>query len=189
MNEVWKDIPGYEGCYQASSLGNIKSLSRLVGHPKGGLKLTKEKIIKKQKGSNGYLIVGIYKNGEGGSKTVHRLIALTFIENPDNKKEVNHKDGHKKNNTVENLEWATVSENRHHAFDTGLQKGPMHMLGMKGALCKHSKPVFKLLLSGKRIRYVSTIDAQIKTGVDRSMISKCAMGKMKMAGGYKWEYA
>lgn len=189
MNEIWKDIPGYESSYQASNLGNIKSLSRLVGHPKGGMKLTKEKVLKKQNGSNGYFIVGMHKNGEGGSKTVHRLVALAFIDNPENKKEVNHKDGNKKNNQIDNLEWATISENRHHAFDTGLQKGPKHLLGMKGELCKRSKPVFRLLSSGKRVRYVSTTDAQINTGIDRSLISKCAMGKVNMAGGYKWEYA
>lgn len=188
MKEIWKNIPGYSG-YKASNTGLIKSLSRYVTHPRGGQRLVNERVMKNQKGTNGYFIVGISKNGKVTSKTVHRLIALSFISNPNNKKEVNHKDGNKKNNFVSNLEWTSVSENRQHAFDLGLQKGSTHLKGKTGAKCMNSKPVFKLLSDGNKMRYVSTTSAQEKTGIDRSMISKCAKGKMRMAGGFKWKYA
>lgn len=189
MEEIWRDIPSLEGAYQASNLGRIKSLSRLVNHPSGGVKRIKERILKIALGTSGYYIVGIAINGKNTTKTVHRLIAKTFIDNPENKPEVNHKDGNKLNNNLSNLEWSTVSENRYHAFRTGLQKAPFSMLGKKGAKCPNSVPVYKIDMSGKKEYFESTTIAQENTGVDRSSISKCAMGKVKIAGGYKWEYA
>ena len=103
MSEVWKDIPGYEGIYQASNTGKIKSLSRKY-HPK-------DKLLTPYNRS-GYLCVGLYKKYQ----FVHRLVAETFIPNPENKPTVNHKDGDRYNNYVENLEWATYSENIKHSY-------------------------------------------------------------------------
>lgn len=109
--EIWKDIKGYEGLYQISSFGYIKSFKRY----KEG------KILRQAKYSNGYLFVHLRPmlNGQK-SQMVHRLVAETFIPNPNNYPYVNHKNGNKQDNTIENLEWCTQSYNLKHALDIGL---------------------------------------------------------------------
>ena len=102
--EIWEDIEGYEGIYQVSSLGKVKSLN--FNHTK------KEKILKPFFNRDGYLSVNLYKEGKRKQYLVHRLVAKVFIPNPENKLEVNHKDEDKTNNKVENLEWVTSKENR-----------------------------------------------------------------------------
>lgn len=122
MIEVWKDIVGYEGLYQVSNLGRVKSCEKMISHFRGGLRKLKEKERKLVFDSDGYLVVDLYKNGKGKMNKVHRLVALAFIQNTENKKCVNHKNGIKSDNKVENLEWCTDSENQFHAFATGLKK-------------------------------------------------------------------
>ena len=107
--EIWKDIPGYEGLYQASNLGRIKKIWK-----------TKETIMKPSLQKEGYLRIGLVKNSKRKSYQVHRLIALCFIDNIYNKKYVNHIDGNKQNNNADNLEWVTASENLKHAYDNNL---------------------------------------------------------------------
>lgn len=122
MEEIWKDIIGYEGLYQVSNFGRVKSCERFVFHFKGGMRKLKEKQRKLILDSYGYLIVDLYKEGKGQIKKVHRLVASAFIQNTENKKSVNHKNGIKSDNKVENLEWCTDSENQIHAFKNGLKK-------------------------------------------------------------------
>lgn len=108
--EEWKDINGFEGLYQVSNFGNVKSLARYVNHWQGGLRFRKEKILKpfiKQ----GYHYVDF---GRKKQYRVHRLVAQTFLDNPYDKPDVNHIDGNKLNNEVNNLEWVTASENMIH---------------------------------------------------------------------------
>lgn len=119
MEEIWKDIQGYEGLYQVSNLGRVKSLARLDTR---GQRVS-EKILKLGKHRAGYFRVNLYKNGKMKQYLVHRLVALAFIPNPENKEQVNHIDGNKQNNVIENLEWCTHSENIQHAYRTGLAKG------------------------------------------------------------------
>lgn len=122
-NEIWRDIKGYEGIYQVSNLGNIKSLERKVPHVNHGkmkTMLVKEKIMKFSI-TKGYYTVKLCKDNKYSCKRVNRLVAETFIENKENKLEVNHKDGNKLNNRVDNLEWCTRSENELHAYKTGLK--------------------------------------------------------------------
>ena len=108
--EIWKPIKGYEGGYEISNLGRIKSL-------KGG-----HKILKQFKQNSGYDLIDISKKGEGFTITVHRLVAKHFIQNPDNKPCVNHINGDKCDNSVDNLEWCTHKENYDHAVSSNLVK-------------------------------------------------------------------
>lgn len=111
--ELWKDITGYEGLYQASTKGNIRSLNHIR---KNGTNqyMQRGKLLKFNKNPNGYLQVRLSKNGVAKTYRVNRLIALTFIDNPFNKKTVNHINGNKLDNNVKNLEWATHKEQTNH---------------------------------------------------------------------------
>lgn len=124
VNEIWHDIFGYEGLYQVSNFGRIKSVDRIIKNSgtKNGEYHVKGKIknVSEYKSRGGYCGVTLYKNNVGKSYRVHRLVAQAFIPNPENKPEVNHKDGNKKNNCVDNLEWVTGKENTIHAWNTGL---------------------------------------------------------------------
>ena len=121
QDEVWKDIEGYEGLYQVSNFGNIKSLARIVHSEKRSDYKIKEKVLKQSDTTTGYKKVELHKdNKKRKSFKVHRLVAQAFIPNPENKREVNHIDGNKHNNNVNNLEWVTSSENKLHAFEMHL---------------------------------------------------------------------
>ena len=117
MTEIWKDIEDYEGKYEVSNLGRIKSLKRLdsIGKP------IKERILKSSSW-HGYLKIRLCKNGKTHSFRINRLVAIHFVANPDSKPQVNHIDGNKTNNSVTNLEWNNSSENLTHASKNGLLK-------------------------------------------------------------------
>jgi hypothetical protein len=121
IEEVWKDVEGYEGLYQISSKGQVKRVERyyiqfngLTGNT--NTKLLSEMIMKQFEDKDGYLRIQLIKDGNRKKHFVHRLVALNFIPNPENKPEVNHKDGVKDNNKLSNLEWNTTSENQRHAI-------------------------------------------------------------------------
>jgi len=111
MIEVWKDIKGYEGLYQISNLGKVKSFHH------------RKEIIRKTCLSKGYRMVNLHKDGIYRPITIHKLVATYFISNPDSKPQINHIDGLKENNIYTNLEWCTGSENIKHAYKIGLEKG------------------------------------------------------------------
>jgi hypothetical protein len=117
MNEIWHPCAGYETHYEVSNLGNVRSIERMVLHEEGGLKRNPAKQLKAGKGKNGYLTVSFSVDSLKSNHSVHRLVARAFIENESNKPQVNHKDGNKHNNSLNNLEWVTRSENMRHAFD------------------------------------------------------------------------
>jgi hypothetical protein len=119
MEEVWKDIAGYEGLYQVSNLGRVKSLERMIPYSKGMRKIP-EKIMKQEKNTDGYLRLKLVNNSGKKNKKIHRLVAEAFIPNPEEKKCINHIDGDKSNNCVKNLEWVTYGENMKHAYENGL---------------------------------------------------------------------
>lgn len=121
MEERWKDIVGFENTYQVSNLGTVKSLKRKSWNGKTW-HIIQERYLKQTKASHKYFTVSLSKNGQKKSFLVHNLVASAFIDNPENKKTVNHIDGNKTNNQIENLEWATQSENNYHAYQTGLAK-------------------------------------------------------------------
>lgn len=116
LKEVFKPIKGYEGLYEISNLGRVKSLPKIIG------KRTKhETILKSRISTQGYEMVTLCKESKSFNASVHRLVAEAFIPNPNNKATVNHVDGNKLNNDISNLEWSTQSENNFHAYKTGLK--------------------------------------------------------------------
>lgn len=119
--ELWKDLYGYEGIYQVSSLGNIKRLPLIIKSKNNIHKYYKEMLLKPSKTKYGYLKVSLTKYKKI-TYLLHRLVALTFIDNPENKPQVNHKDANKSNNNISNLEWVTSNENIQHAYRNGLIK-------------------------------------------------------------------
>ena len=116
MNEIWHPCAGYETHYEVSNLGNVRSVERMVLHEEGGLKRNPSKVLKHGKGKNGYLTVSFSVDSVKSNHSVHRLVARAFILNESNKPQVNHKDGNKHNNHIDNLEWMTCSENGLHAY-------------------------------------------------------------------------
>lgn len=174
MKEQWHNIPQYEGIYQVSNLGNVKNL--------------KNKILRPMNDGN-YLNIDLYKNGKRKRYKIHRLVAETFIPNPENKSQVNHIDGNKLNNCIENLEWCTPKENTRHAFKTGLAKVNKSMQGRFGANNPNSRQVNQYTLDNVFVkRWKSTKDVERELKIHHSHISKCCKNKLKTAGGYVWKY-
>lgn len=118
--EIWKDIKGYEGYYQVSNLGRVKSLNTRLKY-RYGYRTRKGRILKPSISHKGYFKITLSKNNKSRNATIHRTVAQAFIPNPENKPCTNHKNGIKTDNRVENLEWCTISENTQHAYDTGLK--------------------------------------------------------------------
>ena len=130
--EIWKDITGYDGVYQISNYGRVRRFwKKSQWNPEGKLKMLKVSI-----GERGYQCVNLYKNGKRTTCKIHRLVSFEFIENTLNKPQVNHIDGNKINNHVDNLEWCTCSENLKHAYKTGLKKFTGKIYGEKNGRSK-----------------------------------------------------
>lgn len=171
--EVWKYIDNYSNKYKISNYGNI--ISYAVNQ--NGYK------IKPRIDRYGYYKVALSKNGKRIYTTIHRLVAQTFIPNPENKPTVNHKDGNKLNNYVGNLEWSTNQENAQHAWNTGLQRKRF------GKYNDKSKKVYQYDKNMNLLNtFESTRDVERKTGFDHSHIADCCVGKTKQAYGYIWKY-
>lgn len=179
MKEVWKDVAGYEGLYQVSNLGRIKSLNRMSihHHPKNRavFKNHWKGVILKPRLTNGYCYVGLWKNNKMTNFRVHRIVAITFIPNPQKLPCVNHIDGNKENNSVLNLEWCTYKENIEHAYSVGLYKNKI--------------PVESVLNGVVVKKYASAKDAEKEDGFQSQNIAKCCRGLRKTHGGYSWRYS
>lgn len=152
IKEVWKDIHGYEGIYQVSNTGKVKKLYREWFGRNGGLRTSEERIFTPHYSKFGYNHHCLIKAGKTKDVRVCRLVALAFIPNPENKPFVNHKDGNKANDHVDNLEWNTHSENDLHAFRIGLRKSPRGSLN--GASKVTEEIVIKIRKEYKGGRYV-----------------------------------
>ena len=165
MEEIYRDVVGYEGFYKVSNLGNIYSVKR-------------NKVLKPTLIDNGYLQVDLYKDTKHKKFGVHRLVAIAFIPNPDNLPQVNHKDEDKTNNCVYNLEWNTAQENINygtHNFRSGI---------------KRRKPINQYDLQGNFIKtWNSGTEIEKTLGFTHTNITKCCRDKIKTAYGYKWQYA
>lgn len=155
--EIWKDVPGYENFYQANPSGFIKSLSKPL-RIKKGFRVTKELIISNTDNGEGYFICSLSKNTIRKSILLHRLIALTFVPNPLNLPEVNHKDGNKLNNHVDNLEWVTRQQNIDHSWSKKLTNciGESH----------HNSKLNKIIVKEIREKYASGKHSYSQLGLE-----------------------
>lgn len=192
MKEIWKPIKDFEGLYEVSTLGNVRSIDRTIkswnGHKDIDV-LFKGKILK-QHITRGYMAVGLCKNGKMQNIQVHRLVAKTFIPNLNNKPQVNHIDGNKHNNKVENLEWCSSSENVKHSYRIGLrvikdkQKEQMRKVGLQ---C--GKKVIQKDKLGNIVKiFDSGSQASRELGISQPTISLYCLGKIKNPYGYHFEY-
>ncbi|MGD0340522.1 MAG: NUMOD4 domain-containing protein [Bacteroidales bacterium] len=166
MEKIWKPIIGYEGLYEVSNYGEVKSLRRICDSRYW--RPVKERILKSAKSKGGYCGVILSDNKKKKRYLVARLVLIAFIPNPENKPQANHKDGDKSNNTLPNLEWSTRSENQKHAYRIGLKKG---LVGDKCGLTKLTeaqvsdiRKIYKTGLFSQRI-------ISLEYGVDQSLIS------------------
>lgn len=177
-SEIWKDVAGYEGLYQVSNLGRVKSYAHLV-KCRGGYRTQPSKILTNCYDGN-YFHVTLFYKGKRNIFFVHRLVAEAFIPNPQNKATINHIDGNKLNNNVCNLEWATYSENGKHAFKMGLNIAQTtHYRGVRA---------YKYLDGSFVGEYESLHDAANKLGLNVAHICSVLKGRYKHTGGYTFEY-
>ena len=185
IEEVWKDIKGYEGLYQVSNYGRIKSLKRKVYAGRGKMRWQYEKILSENKtNGNGYKIVSLNKEGKSKNKYIHRLVAENFLKNPNNYKYINHKDQNTLNNNVENLEFCTAQYNCTYN-NAHIKRG----LKFRNNL-SNSKKIYQLDEENNIIKeYPSSAEAGRQLGVTESSISACLRGLQKHSAGYKWKYA
>lgn len=209
--EIWKDIDGYEGLYKVSSYGNVLSLKYCGSNRKH--------LLAPNIDHRGYLMAHLSKRGKTKTFKIHRLVASAFIPNPDNLPQVNHKDGDKLNNCVDNLEWCTCSYNVKHAYDTGLsmpywkgkKRDPLLIEKLrnthigkkqdkewiqkrtgkqKGENHPYAKKVTQYDLQGNFIREYNLVkEAAEANGLKLNNVSACLRGKSKTSGGYIWKYA
>jgi hypothetical protein len=196
MKENWKSVVGYENLYQVSDLGDIRSIDRVVIQKDGKTNNLKGKLLKQQKGTNGYLFVCLSKNGVVKPLSVHRIVAIAFVGEAQNM-QVNHINEVKTDNRAINLEWVTRTQNANHG--TAIQrrvksanfKGENNpMFGIKGADNKLSKPINQYDLNGVFIeKFDSAKTIERRFGYNSSSIAGVAKGRCKQAYEFIWKYA
>lgn len=178
IEEIWKDIPNYEGLYQVSNLGRIKSLKRYKqNHSK--LQLVEEKILKQYVNKrNGYCYVMLCNNVKEKTCRVHKLVAITFLNNNNNYNTIDHIDGNKQNNCVTNLEWVTQKENIIRALKNGLKN--------------NNNQKIKITQLSKDMKIIKQFDSILQASkilkLNPSNIVSCLKGKQKTCGGYIFKY-
>lgn len=175
--EIWRDVVGYEGLYQVSNLGRVKSLDRMILDKTNRIQHKKAHIVpqrKRRKGAN-YLSVSLYKHNKVGTFAVHRLVALAFVPNPHGKEQVNHIDENPENNCANNLEWVTPFENMHH-------KNLMNRINRT-----RTKAVQAFDECGNLAFSFASIAEAGRNGFSAAAISQNIAGKTKKSGGYVWK--
>lgn len=183
--EIWKDIKGYEGLYQISNLGRVKSLKRKVYAGRNKERWQNGKILSNNKNNGkGYKVVALNKNGISKNKYIHRLVAETFLENPNNYKYVNHKDENISNNCLDNLEFCTAQYNCTYN-NVHIKRGLKNRNNIQ-----NSKKICQLDENGNIIKIFPSIsEASRCFNVSSQAISDCLRKIQNHSAGYKWEYA
>lgn len=177
--EQWKDIDGFEGMYQVSDQGKVRSVERTVKMKRGGKEYDmhhKGRVLRATVSKDGYEAVQLTKDSKPYTFKVHRLVARAFLHNPDNLPEVNHRDGNKTNNTVSNLEWCTRSHNIKHAFERGLIDK------------QNMKFNRKKVVRSDGVIFDSLTEAADASGSHVSDVSMCCHGRLAHTGGYGFEF-
>lgn len=177
--EIWKDLPNYEGIYQISNMGRIKSLSRkrLVNKKRNSFCLMPEKIMVIKTDKNGYCHVTLCKNNIRKTYWLHRLVLKNFVENPNNLPQINHINGNKSDNKLKNLEWCTPKHNYHEAVKLGLRNVKQRRL------YKNSKKLAQI----KDDKIVKIFDSRAMA-VKELGVSTINVNSPKMSYGYYWKY-
>lgn len=177
IKKEWKEIKGYEGKYIISNHGEIISLPRYKQNNSKQQYVEPKEISKYINKINGYVYVYLCNDGKEKNIRLHRLVAETFIPNPNNKTQINHKDGNKLNNNVSNLEWCTASENLMHAYKLGLANNN-----------NQKKKVAQYSLDNEFIKeFDSLTEASKESGISLTKISECVNGKRKRKDKYIWK--
>lgn len=193
MSEIWKDIFGYEGYYQISNTGKVRSLPRTQADKDGRMKSYQGKTLKGKPNSRGYRRVDLKAYGRCETVFVHRLVALHFISNPQPEKYtiVNHIDSNPKNNNATNLEWTDACGNMQHALKKGrLNRTQEWLSKQRKSLAKYDKPVVGYdPLTGKTYVEFSSIQEAGRNGYDASCVCWCCKGIRKTHKGLAWMYA
>lgn len=182
MNEEWREIPEFKGRYEVSNLGQVRSIPRDVNNHTGVIHL-KGKILTQRYNHKGYKVVDLLDCEQKHKyRLVHRLLAQAFIPNPDNKPQVNHIDGIKDHNVLDNLEWVTNSENQIHAYQNGLNVHSDKSGRPKRAILQIDKDTNEVI---RRFDSFSETEKEFKS---YSTIRRCCIGSSRTAYGYKWKY-
>lgn len=182
MEEIWKDIDGFENAYQVSNYGRIKSIGRYVNHI-SGKRFVKERILKPRVGTSGYYQYPLNLSGRAKTILIHREVAKAFLPNPNNLPQVNHKDENKLNNYFENLEWCDGMYNENY----GTKK--KREIETQQKTHPHNKAVVQMTKDGKVMAsFISIRWASRELGIPHPNISECVNGKRKTAGGYVWRF-
>lgn len=196
MKEIWKDIKEYEGIYQVSNQGRIKSLERIVANNKKGkiyYRKVKECILTPSPLSDGYLVVSLHKDLKMKNFKIHRLVALSFLENPNGYLQVDHINTIKSDNRVENLRWCTSKQNHNNGLTLINHKRATldKIQRFKGKYIERlSKPVRQYDLNLNLIREFSSISEAAKTfNISSTTMQRNCKGKQRTAGNYIWKYA
>ena len=190
MKEIWKDIKGYEGLYQISNLGNVKKIKNKKYNI--NKKEVEEKEINKyisiRTHKLGYKYVKLTdKNGIRKNLFLHRLIAQAFIPNPNNYSCINHINGIKNDNRIENLEWCSQKQNVRYAWDNGLCENVRKVCAINGK--RKSKKIIQKNKNGEVIKvWNSTMDIERELGILHNNITFCCKHYNRTAGGFIWEY-
>ena len=188
QEEIWKDIEGYEGIYQVSNLGRVRSLTRKVDC-KGGQRTIKGKILKPIISFNSYLSVDLRQHQKHKTALIHRLVAQAFIPNPNDFPIVNHIDNNPQNNCANNLEWCTQSYNVKYSYIYGNAKPTLGCF-KKGNIPHNLRKIVQYDKNHNFIRIHNSIRLAAKSvGRTDGAIQNCLAGKTKTSGGYIWKYA
>lgn len=188
MIEEWLDIIGYEGYYQISSFGRIKSLDRLVATSRGfGFKSVKGRVIKTGPDKDNYLKLKLAKLGTMQFYSVHRLVAIHFVPNPNNLPLINHKDENKQNNYKDNLEWCTVAYNNTYNGRQEKINAKLRVLSNIKINLKR-KPVSQYNLDGSFIRNFISIGEAVENGFNGESVSKCCRNLKKDYKKFIWKF-